>query len=202
MSDLPEESLTREQSGPAFDRALARAVRLLRTERGLERRELAERAGLSYTYLSEIETGKKRPAAQRLLAIAQALDLRPHELMALAETMIAEEAAAEEAKEAEDVAELTAAVSESLAERPRFFHAPPEAHGLAVPPPPSAPAFSPLNEPPPQQSAPPTGRAAPQQRARQPDAAAALRELRLLLARLAPEDVERVLDLARRLVRR
>ena len=64
---------------------LGRAIRLLRTARDLGRRALAERAGLSYSYLSEIETGKKVPSAKSLGAIAGALGLPPHELLATAD---------------------------------------------------------------------------------------------------------------------
>jgi transcriptional regulator with XRE-family HTH domain len=68
---------------PAYYEALGRAVRVLRTERGLERKDLAGAAGMSYAYLSEIETGKKRPSSKALFVIAEALGVRPAELLAL-----------------------------------------------------------------------------------------------------------------------
>ena len=37
--------------------------------------------GLSYPYLSQIENGRKRPSSRALLAIAEALGTKPHELL-------------------------------------------------------------------------------------------------------------------------
>ena len=68
---------------PAYHEAVGRAIRVLRTERGMERKELAAASGLSYAYLSEIETGRKRASSKALFVIAEALGLRPSELLAL-----------------------------------------------------------------------------------------------------------------------
>lgn len=73
-------------AGPAVWEALGRAIKVERVARGWERKELAERAGLSYPYLSEIETGKKRPSWGALNAIGEALGLRPSQLLEAAET--------------------------------------------------------------------------------------------------------------------
>jgi transcriptional regulator with XRE-family HTH domain len=70
-----------------FHEALGRAIKVLRTEHGLTRRELAEDAEVSYPYLSEIENGKKRPSSRALLAISDALGLRPHEVLETAERL-------------------------------------------------------------------------------------------------------------------
>ena len=189
-----------DQASPDFYQALARAVRLLRVERDLERRDLAERAGLAYSYLSEIETGKKRPSSKSLLAIAQALGVRTHELIALAETLAQRatswtaaetlpaataapleeaEALAAPASPAEPAADLSAPACS------RFFHAPssPPAQRRQAEPVQPAAGGSSLRPSPPR------------------SLSAVLSELRELLARLAPEDIERVLDLARRLSR-
>jgi transcriptional regulator with XRE-family HTH domain len=72
--------------GPAMWEALGRAIKVERTARGWERKELAGRAGLSYPYLSEIETGKKRPSWSALGGIAEALGLRASQLLEQAET--------------------------------------------------------------------------------------------------------------------
>jgi len=65
-----------------------RAVQLRRVELGLKRRELAERADLSYPYISEIENGMKDPSAKALRRIAEALELQsPTELIALADRL-------------------------------------------------------------------------------------------------------------------
>ena len=66
--------------------AIGRAIKVFRTGRDISRRDLAERAGLSYSYLSEIENGTKQPSSKALSAIAEALDLPSYELMAAAET--------------------------------------------------------------------------------------------------------------------
>jgi len=80
---------TRRSQVPGEDAhasALGRAIKVLRTDQGLDRAELAEASGLSYPYLSEIENGKKRPSSRALEGIAEALGMRPHELMASAES--------------------------------------------------------------------------------------------------------------------
>lgn len=71
-----------------FYRALGRAIKAIRSEQGLERKELARRAGISYPYLSEIEKGTKRPSTDALLPIAQALGLKQSELVLRAERLI------------------------------------------------------------------------------------------------------------------
>ena len=62
---------------PEFYEGLGRAIKVARTAMGLERKELAERAGVSYAYLSDIETGRGRPGSRSFLAIAEALDRSP-----------------------------------------------------------------------------------------------------------------------------
>lgn len=69
---------------PAFAEALGRTIRLLRIDTDIERRELAERAGISYSYLSAIENGTKTPSARLLYALAQALGVRDDELLVMA----------------------------------------------------------------------------------------------------------------------
>jgi len=73
---------------PDLYQALGRAIKLVRTESGTERKELARLSGLSYPYLSEIEQGKKRPSSESLLAIARALRLRQSELLERAERWV------------------------------------------------------------------------------------------------------------------
>ena len=55
---------------PGFAEALGRTIKVIRTDQGIERRELAERAGISYSYITEIENGQQaalvlRPRAYR-----------------------------------------------------------------------------------------------------------------------------------------
>jgi transcriptional regulator with XRE-family HTH domain len=68
--------------------ALGRAIKVTRTEQGIERKELARLSGLSYPYLSEIEKGKKRASTEALLPIARALGLRQSELLERAEQLL------------------------------------------------------------------------------------------------------------------
>jgi transcriptional regulator with XRE-family HTH domain len=70
---------------PGLVESLGRIIQVLRTDAGVERRDLARRAGISYSYLSAIEAGRKHPSAQVLRRIAASLGLRDHELLAAAE---------------------------------------------------------------------------------------------------------------------
>ncbi|MEW6229017.1 MAG: helix-turn-helix transcriptional regulator [Bacillota bacterium] len=56
-------------------------VRMLRKERGLTLVQLAAKAKLSYSYLSEIERGTKNPSFETLTRLADALDLPRTELV-------------------------------------------------------------------------------------------------------------------------
>lgn len=64
--------------------ALGKAMRLRRVELDLSRADLAREAGVSYTYVSEIENGTKQASSKTLWRIARALGLEPHELLAAA----------------------------------------------------------------------------------------------------------------------
>jgi transcriptional regulator with XRE-family HTH domain len=57
------------------------ALEQLRGRRGLSREDLAGRSGVSYSYLSEVERGLKRPSTDVLVKIATALDMLPSELL-------------------------------------------------------------------------------------------------------------------------
>ncbi len=65
---------------------------------GLSRNELRDRCGLSYPYVAELEKGTKSPSARALEAIAGALEMRPHELMARAERLADAETPPQEAE--------------------------------------------------------------------------------------------------------
>jgi transcriptional regulator with XRE-family HTH domain len=64
--------------------SIGKAIRLRRVELDMKRSELAERAGLSYAYVAEIENGTKQASSKALWVLAKALGLEPHELMASA----------------------------------------------------------------------------------------------------------------------
>ena len=64
-------------------RELGRFLEHRRRELGLSRRDLADRSGLSYPYVSQLETGDREPALKAMRALAPVLDVRPEELAAL-----------------------------------------------------------------------------------------------------------------------
>jgi transcriptional regulator with XRE-family HTH domain len=53
-----------------------------RHELGLSRREVADASGLSYPYVSQLETGYRLPSHKAIAALADALELDPGELSA------------------------------------------------------------------------------------------------------------------------
>lgn len=57
-------------------------VRVWREHRGLPQRTLAERAGISASYLNQIERGGKPGSLAAMLRIARALDVRVEDLVA------------------------------------------------------------------------------------------------------------------------
>ncbi|MEE3410565.1 MAG: helix-turn-helix transcriptional regulator [Treponema sp.] len=52
-----------------------------RKERGLKQHDLAEKAGLSEKFLSDIESGRRWGKYDTLVAIANALEIEPFELL-------------------------------------------------------------------------------------------------------------------------
>lgn len=196
---------------PEFAEALGRTIKVLRTDRGLERRELAERVGISYSYLTEIENGNKPPSSAVLGQIAEVLGLRMSQLIDAAETRL--ESRGLESQRMDRLDARMGVVAPEPGEPPVSWSIP-ETLGL------EASLVRQLasqagraveldrrqlpQETPPARSA----------RLRQQDYAlrpslrgpnrgmrAALIELEHLLRMLAPEDVERLLDFARRLAR-
>ena len=65
--ELPREQLWRELVG--------QVLKAKRTDRGETQRDVADRAGISVQYLSEIERGRKEPSSEMLAAVGGALDL-------------------------------------------------------------------------------------------------------------------------------
>jgi transcriptional regulator with XRE-family HTH domain len=64
-----------------FAAELGHTIKVLRTDRGVERKDLADKAGISYSHLASIESGQKQPSPQVLTALAEALGLATHELL-------------------------------------------------------------------------------------------------------------------------
>ena len=67
--------------------AIGKAIVIRRTELGLSRNDLRDRTGLSYPYVAELEKGAKRMSAASLDAVSGALELRPAELLAMADAL-------------------------------------------------------------------------------------------------------------------
>lgn len=54
-----------------------RRISFFRDEKGLTQAELGEIVNLGSAYISQIETGSRRPALEALIAIAEAIDVNP-----------------------------------------------------------------------------------------------------------------------------
>ena len=179
-----------DRDQPAYPEALGRTIRVYRAARDMGRRELAEQADVSYSYLAEIENGSKFPSAKALHAIAKALGLSPAELLTAAETLEApgEVAASRNLEDrspvvAEPVRRAFSSDPEGARARQKlWFHT--ELPALASKP-----------------------RKPAQQDLRlhhdwEPELDKLLAELRALLRDMLPEDRQHLLELARRLAKR
>jgi len=91
-------SVRRSRSDPEFLAAYGAVVRQRRAELGLARKELAERARISYSYLSSIESGQKLPSESVLTTLAMALELSPADLLARANDMVLSESSSRSAE--------------------------------------------------------------------------------------------------------
>ncbi len=186
----------RENRGRGYDarlaRALGRTIKVLRTDRGVERKDLALNAGLSYSYLTEIENGTKPASNTILVPIAEALGLQLYELIAAAEARLqSQEAPADETQSS-----LQQVPAPSVYPR---MEGPRELRNAGIAPPSARRTYgierrSGAEEQRVQRSLFPVE----QRMSRATDIG---RELTALLRDLSPEDQERVLDLARRLAR-
>lgn len=67
--------------------ALGAAMRELRRERGIAQEALALSAGLNRGYYGDVERGERNVSLGNILKITRALDVRPSELFARAETI-------------------------------------------------------------------------------------------------------------------
>lgn len=70
----------------AWRARLGARLRALRRARGLTQERLAERAGLSYKFVGEIERGQGNPTLETLVALAEALDVDVADLFEPAES--------------------------------------------------------------------------------------------------------------------
>ena len=62
----------------------ARAVRTCRAALGWQQKELAEKSGLTTSYLSLLEAGKRKPKSETLSKISEAMGIPSHLLALLA----------------------------------------------------------------------------------------------------------------------
>lgn len=62
---------------------LGQNVRRLRTEQGLSQEELAFRAGMKRSYLSDLERGTRNPSVRALGRLAEALEVEAGALLTL-----------------------------------------------------------------------------------------------------------------------
>src|SRR3954468_24096494 len=65
-------------------RELGRFLEQRRDELGLSRRDVATQTGLSYSYVSQLETGEKEPALKAVRSLAPVLDVPVEELASMA----------------------------------------------------------------------------------------------------------------------
>ena len=70
--------------------ALGRAIACIRIERGMKRKHLCARTGISYPFLAEVENGMKSPSLARLDLIAEALWVSTSDLMRRADEILAD----------------------------------------------------------------------------------------------------------------
>jgi len=74
-----------KRESKTYRQALGAVVTQLRTGRTWSQETLAEKTGYSTTYVSGLEHGHRNPSLEMIQAIAQALGLRPSQLLAQAE---------------------------------------------------------------------------------------------------------------------
>lgn len=68
------------------NRVIGKVIRILRKEKKLSQDVLSGLAGISRTHLTMIENGTKNPNFDTICKIADALNMRPSELVRLFET--------------------------------------------------------------------------------------------------------------------
>jgi transcriptional regulator with XRE-family HTH domain len=68
-----------------LDKSFGNALRECRKQAGISQEELNFRTGVHRTYISEIERGVKSPTLYTVAALAEALGMKPSDLMRIAE---------------------------------------------------------------------------------------------------------------------
>ncbi|MDE2634824.1 MAG: helix-turn-helix transcriptional regulator [Chloroflexota bacterium] len=68
-----------------LDKSFGIALRKCRKRAGISQEQLNFRTGVHRTYISEIERGVKSPTLHTVIALAEALGMKPSHLMRMAE---------------------------------------------------------------------------------------------------------------------
>jgi transcriptional regulator with XRE-family HTH domain len=76
-------TLEREERTPA--QALGAVVTELRTKKKMSQQKFADKLGCSLSYINALERGKQNPSFKFIIAMAEAFDLKPSQLLARAE---------------------------------------------------------------------------------------------------------------------
>lgn len=64
-----------------MDKLFIRNIKMRRHDLGMTQKELAKRAQISQSTVTQIESGKKSPSIKTLCTVAKALKLEPHQLL-------------------------------------------------------------------------------------------------------------------------
>src|SRR3989338_4983762 len=80
------EHIMNPKSKRSMQEIVSRRIKMLRIRKGLTQKSLAKAAGLHWTYLAKIETGKKLPLLKTICALADILEVETHELLIPEET--------------------------------------------------------------------------------------------------------------------
>lgn len=67
--------------GTKIDREFGKIIRIKRVKCGLSQEQLAEKAELHRTYISQLERGIKSPTLKTIFRISRALSVSPQELI-------------------------------------------------------------------------------------------------------------------------
>jgi transcriptional regulator with XRE-family HTH domain len=67
--------------GTKMDREFGKIIRIKRVERGLSQEQLAEKAELHRTYISQLERGIKNPTLKTIFRLSRALSVSPQALI-------------------------------------------------------------------------------------------------------------------------
>lgn len=78
----------KENPTPNLQLAFGRALRQVRTDRGLSQEELAFESEVHRTYISELERGQKNPSLATVERLSHALGVKVSELIAGAESLL------------------------------------------------------------------------------------------------------------------